>query len=640
MTGRPIQETLQDREAILTRILAVGPLGIGLLHNSTITWANERLGHLLGYPTEELIGRPMAEFCVDRKASDRMETESRRQLRVNGWAEIETRLKRKDGTLINVLLKTAPISLTAPPADLLTMALDISDHKRVEERLRESEEKYRELVEHAPAGICELDLQTLKLTNVNEVICEYLGHSREEIQSMNFLDMFSEDSRQFVIERQRKVLSGEKVRDTAEYNLTRKDGREFWILVNTKAYFQDGIPTRATFVVHDITERKRLEGQLRQAQKMEAVGRLAGGIAHDFNNLLTGLVGHVHLLSESLAQDDALREHVDEIKEAGERAASLTRQLLAFSRKQVMRPRILDLDRLIMNLEKMLCRIIGEHIQLVRRLVPGQHFIEADSAQIEQLIVNLAINARDAMSQGGELTLETDSLELENAEKWPDFEVPPGSYVRLVVTDTGSGMDEETRSRVFEPFFTTKDVGKGTGLGLSSVYGIVRQSGGYIGVRSAPSAGTVFTLYLPGREAELEREIEMAATGELPKGEECVLIVEDDDRVRRLCVRILRRLGYRVHEVKDAERAVRFVEGSSENIDLLLTDIVMPGMNGWDLAQRVQERLPDIKTLFMTGYSSEAVGHESILPDDEPILQKPFTPQALAQAVRRVLNGP
>jgi two-component system, cell cycle sensor histidine kinase and response regulator CckA len=389
----------------------------------------------------------------------------------------------------------------------------------------------------------------------------------------------------------------------------------------------------------DITARKGLEEQLRQSQKMEAVGRLAGGIAHDFNNVLTAILGYSQMLLVDLPEGDTRREDVQEIEHAANRAASLTRQLLAFSRRQVLQPQILDLNALVENLDKFLRRLIGEDIDLRVHSSPELWLVSADSGQMEQVIMNLAVNSRDAMPTGGKLTLETANVELDAGYAQRHLAVTPGQYVMLAVSDTGTGMDEETQARIFEPFYTTKTSGKGTGLGLSTVYGIVKQSGGNIWVYSEIGRGTTFKIYLPrtSESGSPVRPIKAEATD--LRGTETILLVEDEDPVRALAGKVLRGLGYQVLEAKLGRQALDIAAAHDDVIDLLLTDVVMPEYSGSELSRKLAQSRPAIKVLYMSGYTDEAVIHHGVLAANIAYLQKPFTPDVLAAKVREVIDG-
>jgi signal transduction histidine kinase len=391
---------------------------------------------------------------------------------------------------------------------------------------------------------------------------------------------------------------------------------------------------------HSAGERSRLEEQLRQAQKMEAIGRLAGGVAHDFNNLLTAINGYCEMLLSDLAPDDPRRAYADEIARAGDRGAALTQQLLIFSRKQVVSPELLDLNAIVGDTERLLRRLIGEDIHLENRLGAGLCPVRADPGQVQQVLLNLAVNARDAMPTGGRLTIETATVALGEPVPHSYGTVPPGDYVTLTVSDTGHGMDAETLSHVFEPFFTTKEAGKGTGLGLSTVYGIVKQSNGHIWVYSEPRRGTVFRIYLPCAADTLAPPAPPTAPVPATRGTETVLLVEDDPQVRALMVAALQSCGYTVLEAPHGPAAVELAARHPAPIHLLVTDVVLPGLSGRAVAQRVAGRHPGLAVLYVSGYTDHAALQQGLPDRDRALLQKPFTPLGLARKVRQVLDAP
>jgi PAS domain S-box-containing protein len=417
----------------------------------------------------------------------------------------------------------------------------------------------------------------------------------------------------------------------------RKDGAEFPIDASISKLYQDGQITFTVFV-QDVSERKRLESQLLHAQKMESIGRLAGGVAHDFNNLLTAITGYSEFLLEDLDQADPRRDDVVEIKKAADRAATLTRQLLAFSRRQMLAPHVLDLNAVVSNMDKMLQRLIGEDVELITVLDPSLGRIKADPSQIEQVIMNLAVNARDAMPQGGQMTIETANVDLDASNVRQHISLRPGPYVLLTVSDTGCGMDEETQSHIFEPFFTTKDRGKGTGLGLSTVYGIIEQSGGSIWVYSEPGHGATFKAYLPQVAYDIELVDAPVPAVTSPGQFETILLVEDEAPVRTLVRRILEREGYTVLEAQHGAEALLTAERFSGPIHMLLTDVVMPEMSGNVLAQHLMGLRPNIKVLYLSGYTDNVVIRHNLLDADTIFLQKPFAPAALTRKVRAVLD--
>jgi len=379
--------------------------------------------------------------------------------------------------------------------------------------------------------------------------------------------------------------------------------------------------------------------QLQQSQKLEAIGQLAGGVAHDFNNLLTAIIGYSDLSLKQISVENPIRSNLEEIKKAAERAASLTRQLLAFSRRQILEPKVLDLNAVVKDMHQMLRRLIGEHIDLTTKPAPGLGRVKADPGQVEQIIMNLVVNARDAMPRGGKVTIETANVTLDEHSTLRHVSVKTGAYVMVAVSDTGNGMDEETQARIFEPFFTTKEQGQGTGLGLSTVYGIVKQSGGNIWVYSELGKGTVFKVYFPQVEAAVKTIEKPVSEIAAPRGSETILLVEDEDVVRRLAREILTQAGYKVLEACGGEEAMRLCQERWEPIDLLLTDVVMPETSGKEIAERLTELRPATHVLFMSGYTDEAIVHHGILDSNVQFIQKPFTALALAKKVREVLDS-
>jgi signal transduction histidine kinase/ActR/RegA family two-component response regulator len=427
------------------------------------------------------------------------------------------------------------------------------------------------------------------------------------------------------------------VEGTYELVGKRKDGTRILLEVTAKTHYIGGRPARLT-ALRDVTEKRQLEEQFRQAQKMEAVGRLAGGVAHDFNNLLTVITSCAELVLMDTAAGDPRRENLEEIRKASQAAAGLTRQLLAFSRQQVIEPKLVTIVDVVATAEKMLQRLIGEDIELVAVLNQDPATVKIDPGQLEQVIMNLAVNARDAMPDGGKLTLETSSVELDEAYARTHWPATAGRFALLAVSDTGVGMSKETRARIFEPFFTTKEVGKGTGLGLATVYGIVKQSGGFIWVYSEPGQGTTFKIYLPRVDEAPTVRPPSTATNSL-LGTETILLTEDAPALRAAAHQILERYGYTVLDAPSSTAALTLARSRAGPIHLLLTDVVMPGMSGRELAERFSANRPGVKVLYMSGYTNDAVVRHGVLRPGIAYLQKPFTPDGLARKVREVLDS-
>jgi PAS domain S-box-containing protein len=521
-------------------------------------------------------------------------------------------------------------------------------HRQVEDRTHaeaalERERRFlRAVLESAQDGIVACDAEG-NITYFNATALEFHGRAQAPKDVREWAtgyDLHGPDGKSPLTLEQLplvEALRGEQVRDTAVIiTPPGRPARTVWVS-GQAITAAGGARLGAVVVLHDATERVRLEEQFLQAQKMEAVGRLAGGIAHDFNNLLTVINGSSFLLQARLPAEERNRALLDQVVKAGERAAALTRQLLAFSRKQVLQPRVLDLNALVADLEKMLRRLIGEDVTLTTVLDPATGRVQADPGQVEQLLMNLAVNARDAMPQGGRLTIQTGNSDLATSASDTHIQVPAGRYVMLAVRDTGIGMDQATKARLFEPFFTTKEVGKGTGLGLATVYGIVKQSGGTIRVQSEPGQGTTFTIYLPRVEAA--PVVDNKTTGSAaPRGHETILLVEDEAEVRKLIRLTLQAQGYTVLEATSSEGALDMAQAHPGNIDVLLTDVVMPGLSGRLVAQRLQALRPSLKVIYMSGYTDDATVRHGVLQAEADFLQKPFRPDDLARKVREVLE--
>ena len=506
--------------------------------------------------------------------------------------------------------------------------------------LHASEERYRTIVARAE-GIFLADASTGRLLECNAAFLSLLGYTTEDVDGLTLDDIDAGGHDE--VERLTRELLDQDAPLTVERRYRRRDESVIQVTL-TLSSLVSGRGHTLCGAVRDVTEHRqtekalrRTEEQLRQAHKMEAVGQLAGGIAHDFNNLLTAILGYAEMIAEALGPGHPQRREAEQIARAGRTAASLTRQLLAFSRRQVLQPAVLDLNGVVSNVDKMLRRLIGEHIDLNIKLAPGLPRIRVDAGQLEQVLLNLAVNARDAMRDGGRLTIETSRIDLTSAN---EYDLPPGRCVMLSVKDTGCGMTAAVKAHLFEPFFTTKAPGKGTGLGLSTVYGIVTQSGGAIAVDTAPNKGTTFVVVFP--EAPVSEETATAA-GAGPRvavrRSETVLLVEDEEQVRALASLALQRAGFKVIEAHHPEEALEAAARHQGPIHLILTDVVMPGMNGRVMVERLVTRHPDARILFMSGYSDDALAPMGVAPADVAFLNKPFTPKELAERVRAVLDA-
>ena len=520
-------------------------------------------------------------------------------------------------------------------------------HARAEEALRESEERFRQIYDETPIGYHELDTRG-RIVRVNRTELEMLGYPVEEMLGQPVWKfVLEEETTRHVI--MAKIAGDVSFHETFERTYRRKDGTTLPVLVKDRVIRDKGgriIGIRST--VEDITERRRSEEalrkseeQLRQWQKVEAIGRLAGGIAHDFNNLLMTIKGCSEILLQECDAQDPRREEAEEIQKAAERATSLTRQLLAFGRRQILQPQVLDLNKVVTNMNKMLQRVIGEDIQLLTVLEPKLRPVKVDPGQIEQVIMNLAVNARDAMPRGGRLTIETANVFLDEDYAQQHVSVKPGSYVMLAVSDNGCGMDQETQSHLFEPFFTTKEKGKGTGLGLSTVYGIVKQSGGNIWAYSELGRGTTFKIYLPMvTQAVKEKYARPERRRISARGAETILLVEDEKAVRMMIGKTLQSKGYAVLEAQHGQEALSICEDYSGPIHLMVTDVVMPLMSGKELAEQLAPQRPEMKVLYMSGYPDNSIVQHGVLEPGTEFLQKPFTLNTLEAKVREILDAP
>jgi len=539
------------------------------------------------------------------------------------------RHRKKDGSLILVEVTWHSLTWNGRPAKIVA-ASDITERRRTVEALAQSEALYRKVIEASFDGINITEEGVV--CEANRGFAEMFGYSMDEVIGRPLLDFVAEESAEAVRQRVSQGIEG-------AYELVgrRKDGTKILLEATARTHNIGSRPGRLT-ALRDVTEKRQLEEQFRQAQKMEAVGKLAGGVAHDFNNLLTVITSCAELVLMDTAEGDPRQENLQEIRKASQAAAGLTRQLLAFSRQQVIEPKLVTIEEVVATADKMLQRLIGEDVELVAVLNEDPVTVKIDPGQLEQVIMNLAVNARDAMPDGGKLTLETSAVELDEAYARTHWPATAGRFALLAVSDTGIGMTERTRARIFEPFFTTKEIGKGTGLGLATVYGIVKQSGGFIWVYSEPGQGTTFKIYLPRvNEAPPASRKAPAVTSLL--GTETILLTEDAPALRAAARQILERYGYTVLEVPSSKEALTLAHSCPGPIHLLLTDVVMPGMSGRELAERFTAQRPEVKVLFMSGYTDDAVVRHGVLRPGTAYLQKPFTPETLGRRVREALDS-
>jgi PAS domain S-box-containing protein len=628
----------KDEETVRRQTLAMDSSieGIGLLNEKgEHVYANAALASILGLRSPQAILGQHWRTTYSFQETSPMETQVRQSLATTGKWSGQVQFRRPDGNRIPVEMQVSLL----PDGGTVCVCRDLSQHQLAEKARAEAEAKYRMLVEqvNAISYIAEIGING-KWFYVSPQVEAILGYTPEEWLALapGWGEHIHPDDLPAVLIAEEQ--SGKGLPFQAEFRVRRKDGREVW-LSDTAVIVQgsNSHPVMEGIMV-DITERKALETQLQQSRKMEAVGRLAGGIAHDFNNLLTIITGYTELALSRPQLPHEVRADIERIENASGRAAALVRQLLAFSRKQVLQPKILDLNKIVLNLDSLLRRLMDERIQMVTRVKDDIGKVKADPAQIEQVIMNLVVNARDAMPEGGQLVVETCNTELDAAYAVDHVSVKPGRYVMLAVSDTGVGMDKQTVAHIFEPFFTTKESGRGTGLGLSTVYGIVKQSGGYIWVYSEPGKGSTFKVYLP-RVDELPEEILGGETSHRAQaGRETILVVEDEEDVRELIQTVLREKGYEVIVSEDPQHAERAAAQFNGEIHLLLTDMVMPGISGRELATRISARRQDIRVLYMSGYTDNVITEGGMLEKGLAFLQKPFSPATLVQKVREVLS--
>ena len=638
-----VEDAWREQSELLQRIVDNIPVMLVFLdEQGRIQWGNREWTRTLGYDIAEARERDLfAELYPDPGEQRRLRDSIGAP--VGQWTDFRTRTRH--GTVLDTIWANAPLT----GGGWLAIGMDVSERRRAEER-------YRSFIAHSSEGVSRLEVDPpvpLKLPEEEQVDRVYAGARIAECNDAMARMYGFKEARDLVGTRLAELhnvndpTNREQIRSfiRAGYRVSNsetrehdRDGRPRVFLNNVVGFIEDGHLVRVWGTQRDVTDQRHLEEQFRQSQKMEAVGQLAGGIAHDFNNLLTAILGNTQLLLRELPPGDSKRGDVEEIRKASERAASLTRQLLAYSRRQMLQPVVLDLNVVVAEMDKLLRRLIGEHIALVTVLAPDLGRVKADPNQLEQVIVNLAVNARDAMPEGGKLTIETANVDLDEVFTQAHLGSVPGAYAMVAVTDTGSGMDATVRAHLFEPFFTTKEVGKGTGLGLATVYGIVKQSDGYISVYSEPGHGSSFKIYLP-RIATPARAAAGPQKGGPARGTETVLVVEDEPAVLSLSRRALEAQGYVVLAASDAAAALRVVERHGGMIHLLLTDVVMPGLSGRELADQLAGQRPGIRVLYMSGYPGDAVVQHGTLPSGSAFLQKPFSPDGLARKVRDVLDA-
>lgn len=628
----------QERDRAQRYLGTADVIMIALDLDGRITLANRYACSVLGWTSYELLGRDWAETCLPAGARD-TQRKKFRNLVGGDLSIVENAVLTRSGK--ERLIEWRNTVLRDDAGEIIgtfSSGTDVTERNRAVQALRTTEERMRFALEAAGVGIWDMDFTTGML-QWSEIL-----ESQHGLRPGAFGGTFAasvdrvhpEDRNAFLETMANANRSGADF--SLQYRTIWPDGTVRSLSGAGRIRLgENGAPVRGVGISMDVTDRHALEAQFHQAQKMEAIGRLAGGVAHDFNNLLTAILGYCELLLTDLAPDDPRKGDITEIQKAGVSAAALTRQLLAFSRKQIIEPTMLDLNAVVTDIRAMLGRLIAEDVQIVVSLGPKLALVKADRGQVEQIVLNLAVNARDAMPTGGTLTIQTANVVLDANYGKAHLSLKPGSYVVLTVTDSGSGMTPQVQARLFEPFFTTKEVGKGTGLGLATVHGIVTRGGGSINVYSELGRGTTFEVYFPRAEAD-EPVVDVPPTVVRPHaGSETVLVVEDSDGLRELAKRMLERRGHKVLVAANAEEAVRLFEGNG-SIDVLLTDVVMPGASGPDLTRQLLERRPSLKVIYMSGYTEEAIVHHGVLNPGVAFLHKPFSSEALGQKIREVLD--
>jgi two-component system cell cycle sensor histidine kinase/response regulator CckA len=598
--------------------------------------ANPGLGRLLGLPAGELGGRNIHDFAAPgAELVNQKDYESLIE-KGGGWSAVVA-LRRADDAIVYAQFFTTVVDLAGRSA-VLSIGHDVTDRLRSARALGAAERRYQALVERMPDVLWTMDVEG-DVTFVTPNVLELTGFTPAELyagrRQLWFEQIHPED--RAAVRDAFAALAGDRRRLDVQHRWRHRDGRWLWLRVRGTAHDEEGGGRTVDGLITDITEQRELEERLRQAQKMEAVGQLTGGIAHDFNNILAAIIANSHFLIEELNQGDPRRADAEEIRTAAERAAALTRQLLAFSRNQVQQPKVLDLNTTVVCLEKMLRRLIGEDVDLELRSSADLGSVRADAGQIEQVIMNLVVNARDAMPRGGHLTIETANVHVEPSSALHGA-VPAGDYVTVAVSDTGIGMSAETQRRMFEPFFTTKERGKGTGLGLSTCYGIVKQSAGHIAVESELGRGSRFKVYLP-RVGEQPEGARAAEREPAHGGHETVLLAEDDDGVRSAVSRILAARGYNVLLARDGCEALAAAQLHEGPIHLVLSDVVLPGYSGPEIVGHLRDNAIGARALFMSGYTDHALLRDGVPRPDVNFIAKPFAPEALAKKVREVLDA-
>ena len=645
-----LAEQKRESEQRIHSIFRSAPIGVGVVSDRILKELNPRLCEITGYNAEELINQSARLLYPSDEDYEYVGREKYTQIRAHGTGTVETRWNRKDGAVIDVLLSSTPIDINDPSKGVTFTALDITEWKQAEQALRESEERFQKLLADLPVLAVQgyqADGTTTYWNKGSEIL---YGYTADEAIGKSLLDLIIPSEMRDTVQRNVREMAETGVpHPSSELQLVRKDGSVVPVFSSHMVLQREGYPSELFCLDLDLTdikraeaERSRLREQLAQSQKLESIGRLAGGVAHDFNNLLMGIMNYADMCKDHIGTEHPIRQWLEEISSEAQRSANLTRQLLAFARKQTVSPQVLDVNDVVSGMLKMLRRLIGEDIDLLWQPGASLGTVKIDPGQIDQLLANLCVNARDAIAGVGKITIETANTIFDAEYCATHSEAEPGAFVMLGVSDDGCGMDKETLEHAFDPFYTTKGVGKGTGLGLATVYGIVRQNEGFINAYSEPGKGTTFRIYLPRCTTEAHPgEVSTTKTPE-PRltGDETILVVEDEKGIRTTLQRFLEKAGYTVLVAPAPGDALPLVSNHEGTIHLLITDVVMPGMSGRELAERLAPDHPRIRVLYISGYTANVIAHRGVLEDNVEFLAKPFTRQELVHKVREILDQP
>jgi PAS domain S-box-containing protein len=632
---KEIEEALNKNKQRIQSIFRAAPIGIGLVVNREIVEVNERLVEMTGYAKTELIGKNARILYPTDQDYESVGDEKYRQIQKYGTGTVETRFKLKNGNIIDILMTSTPLDPSDWTKGVSFTALDITEKKKAEKEFQIVHQRFLTVLDSIDATIYVADMDTYEILFMNRHMIKDFG---SDFTGETCWKAFRGAEKPCPDCYNEKLVDSEgNPADVYVWQGENPITQKSYINHDRAIQWTDGRLVRLQ-IATDITELKKMEAQLRQAQKMESVGRLAGGVAHDFNNMLSIILGNTEMILEDLEDTHPVVHNLNEIYKAAERSSNLTRQLLAFARKQTISPEKIDLNHAIEGMLKMIMRLIGEDINLAWLPQKNLWSVKIDPSQIDQILANLCVNARDAIKDVGKITIETDNISFDKDYCHEHDGFRPGDYVMIALSDNGCGMDKEILTNLFEPFFTTKDVGKGTGLGLATIYGIIKQNNGFINVYSEVDRGTTFRLYFPRHAGKVPRT-EKSELEKIDKtGHETILVVEDEAAILEMTTMMLERLGYKVLAASDPFKALEMGHAYPEKINLLMTDIVMPGMNGRDLSKKMNQLFPNLKWLFMSGYTANVIAHHGVLDDGVQFIQKPFSRQDLASTVRDILD--